>query len=78
MTPDQALGQARFHHQWKPNQLLVEKALGRKCIDSLIERGHKVKIIDSMGAAQSLGQNGMGVFIGSADPRGRGVFSVFN
>ena len=78
MTPVQALRQARFHHQWKPNQLLVEKALGRKCIDSLGDLGHKVKLIESMGAAQALGQNEMGVFIGSADPRGRGVFSVFN
>ena len=78
MAPDQALGQARFHHQWKPNQLLVEKSLDRKCIDSLVERGHKVKLINSIGAAQAIGQNSMGAFIGSADPRGRGVFSIFN
>ena len=78
MAPDQALGQTRFHHQWKPNQLLVEKSLDQKCIDSLVERGHKVKLINSIGAAQAIGQNSMGAFIGSADPRGRGVFSIFN
>ena len=78
MAPDQALKQARFHHQWKPNQLIVEKSLGQECIDSLREIGHVIKVVDSMGAAQSLGLNDVGVFIGSADPRGRGVFSVFN
>ncbi|MED5454562.1 MAG: gamma-glutamyltransferase [Verrucomicrobiota bacterium] len=78
MAPDQALKQARFHHQWKPNQLIVEKSLGQECIDSLREIGHVIKVVDSMGAAQSLGLNDVGAFIGSADPRGRGVFSVFN
>ena len=78
MTPREALAQPRFHHQWKPNQLLVEKALDRQSIDSLVELGHKVKLIESIGAAQALGQDGKGAFIGSADPRGRGVFSIFN
>ena len=77
MTPNQALDQARFHHQWKPNWLLVEKGLGQTTIDELRSIGHTVKATDSIGAAQAigLGQNGT-AFIGSADPRGRGVFKV--
>ena len=77
MTPAKALGQARFHHQWKPNRLLVEKALSQATIDELRKMGHTVKVIDSIGAAQALGLSQAGrPFTGAADPRGRGVFSV--
>ena len=77
MTPAKALGQARFHHQWKPNRLLVEKALGQATIDELRKMGHTVKVTDSIGAAQALGLGQAGrPFNGAADPRGRGVFSV--
>jgi len=58
--------------------LLLEKKVGQECIDSLVKIGHKVKLIDSIGAAQALGRNNIGAFVGSADPRGRGVFSVFD
>ena len=77
MTPAKALSQARFHHQWKPNRLLVEKALGQATIDELLKMGHIVKVTDSIGAAQALGLGQAGrPFTGAADPRGRGVFSV--
>ena len=77
MTPAKALGQARFHHQWKPNRLLVEKALGQATIDELRKMGHTVKVTDSIGAAQALGLGQAGrPFTGAADPRGRGVFSI--
>jgi gamma-glutamyltranspeptidase/glutathione hydrolase len=76
MTPSQALGQARFHHQWKPDRLLVEKALGQATIDALRAKGHTVKVTDSIGAAQAIGLGqGRRSFFGAADPRGRGVFS---
>ena len=77
MTPSQALGQARFHHQWKPNRLLVEKALGQATIDALRAMGQTVKVTDSLGAAQAIGLGQAGKpFTGAADPRGRGVFGV--
>ena len=77
MTPAKALSQARFHHQWKPNRLLVEKALGQATIDELRKMGHTVKVTDSIGAAQALGLGQAGrPFTGAADPRGRGVFSA--
>ena len=77
MTPSKALGQARFHHQWKPNRLLVEEALGQATIDALRNMGHTIKVTDSIGAAQALGLGLAGrPFTGAADPRGRGVFSV--
>ncbi len=77
MSPGQALAQARFHHQWKPDRLLVEKALDQGTIDALRAMGHTVKVTDSLGAAQAIGLGQAGQpFSGSADPRGRGVFKV--
>jgi gamma-glutamyltranspeptidase/glutathione hydrolase len=75
--PAEALGQARFHHQWKPNRLLVEKALGQAAIDALRAKGHTVKVVNTLGAAQAIGLGEGGKpFTGSPDPRGRGVFGV--
>ena len=76
-SPTEALGRARFHHQWKPDRLLVERALGQAVIDALRAKGHTVEIVNTLGAAQSigLGQDGK-AFSGSPDPRGRGAFAV--
>ena len=76
-SPTEALGRARFHHQWKPDRLLVEKTLGQAIIDALLAKGHTVEIVNTLGAAQSigLGQDGK-AFRGSPDPRGRGAFTV--
>ena len=76
-SPAEALDQARFHHQWKPDRLLVEKALGQTTIDALRAKGHTVEVINSLGAAQAIGLGqGEKPFTGSADPRGHGVFGV--
>jgi len=76
-SPAEALDQARFHHQWKPNRLLVEKILGQTTIDSLRAKGHNVEVVNSIGAAQAIGiGRGDKPFTGSADPRGHGVFGV--
>ena len=76
-SPAEALDQARFHHQWKPDRLLVEKALGQTTIDALQAKGHKVQIVNTLGAAQAIGIGQAGKpFTGSPDPRNRGVFGV--
>jgi gamma-glutamyltranspeptidase/glutathione hydrolase len=75
-SPAEALGQARFHHQWKPNRLLVEKKLGQATIDALRAKGHKVKAVHTLQATQAIGLGQAGMFTGAPDPRGRGVFGV--
>ncbi|MBC8244622.1 MAG: gamma-glutamyltransferase [Verrucomicrobia bacterium] len=76
-SPAEALGQARFHHQWKPDRLLVEKALGQAAIDALRAKGHTVEAVNTLGAAQAIGLGQAGkLFSGSPDPRGRGRFGV--
>lgn len=76
-SPTEALVQTRFHHQWKPDRLLVEKTLGQANIDALRAKGHTVKVVNTLGAAQAIGLGQAGKpFTGSPDPRGRGVFEV--
>ncbi|HJN89722.1 MAG TPA: gamma-glutamyltransferase [Verrucomicrobiota bacterium] len=76
-TPAEALAQPRFHHQWKPDRLLVEKALGQGIIDALRAKGHTVKAVSSLQATQAIGLGQAGnPFTGAPDPRGRGVFGV--
>ena len=76
-SPTEALVQTRFHHQWKPDRLLVEKTLGQANIDALRAKGHSVKVVNTLGAAQAIGLGQAGKpFTGSPDPRGRGVFEV--
>jgi gamma-glutamyltranspeptidase/glutathione hydrolase len=73
MTPEEALAQPRLHHQWVPNELMVEKALPRAQRVELAERGHKVKRMPPMGVSQIVARtpDGKG-FIGAADPRAGG------
>jgi gamma-glutamyltranspeptidase/glutathione hydrolase len=75
---DQALAHPRFHHQWKPDELKVERKIGENIIRELKLRGHNVVPVQSLGAAQAVGSdpNKPG-FVGSADPRGTGQALVW-
>lgn len=69
--PGDALRGPRFHHQWRPDELHVEAALGDAVIAALRARGHTVVVEPSLGAAQAVGMDS-GMLSGSADPRGEG------
>ena len=73
MDPATALAQPRFHHQWKPEELIVEKRLGEDVLSQLEKRGHKLKRTDSLGAAQAVGASSTGHgLLGAHDPRVEG------
>jgi gamma-glutamyltranspeptidase / glutathione hydrolase len=70
---DVALAQPRFHHQWNPDELKVERKIGDDVLRELKARGHNVVPVQSLGAAQAVGTDpNKSAFVGSADPRGRG------
>ena len=71
MTPELALAQPRFHHQWKPDELRIERSIPARVRAELERRGHKLRIVENMGAAQAIAVAG-GNFTGAADPRGEG------
>lgn len=70
MDLEQALAKPRIHQQWKPDELKVE-AVPAEVVSSLEKKGQKVRIVDSMGAAQIVIRNENG-FSAAADPRVHG------
>jgi len=66
--PD-AVAAPRIHHQWRPDRVAVEKSVDPALIEALKERGHEVRIRNSMGVTQAIGLTGDGQLIGVHDPR---------
>lgn len=50
MTPEAAMAKARFHHQWRPDQLWIEKTAGDDLIDALQGRGFAIDVAQPVGA----------------------------
>ena len=71
MSPADAVSASRFHHQWAPNELLLEPALQKTTGSSLKERGHVIKGSSSLAATQAAALNGT-TLSGGSDPRKRG------
>ena len=70
----QSLGEAvaspRFHHQWSPDELVVEPALAAKQVELLQQRGHTIRKRSSIAVLQAIEWSGeSGSFIGVHDPR---------
>jgi gamma-glutamyltranspeptidase/glutathione hydrolase len=67
-----ALAAPRVHHQWRPDELLVEKSLDPAIVARLEKLGHQVKRTDSLGVGQAIGVTLDGRLTGAHDPRVRG------
>jgi gamma-glutamyltranspeptidase/glutathione hydrolase len=76
-SPREALAAPRLHHQWKPDELHVERSWGEAVIAELRRRGHKVSVDASLGAAQAVGRDAQGRWSAAADPRGQGAAGVW-
>ena len=68
---NEALAQPHFHHQWRPNGIRIEKKVGEKVLAELKLRGHKLKVVDRMGATQAVSRS-KGKFNAAHDPRLKG------
>jgi gamma-glutamyltranspeptidase/glutathione hydrolase len=78
LPPDEALALPRFHHQWQPDELRLEKTVPASVRDTLAKRGHKVKVVETIGAAQAIAVGGRpGTLTGAPDPRGEGQAAGF-
>jgi gamma-glutamyltranspeptidase/glutathione hydrolase len=78
MSPDNALAQPRFHHQWKPDELIVEKRIDERVLRELEKRGHRLRRVDSIGAAQIVAiSTHSGELVGAHDPRVEGKAAVW-
>lgn len=54
MEPNAALKQPRFHHQWAPDELKIEKAFGEDTLEELEKLGHKLDKAATFGACQAI------------------------
>jgi gamma-glutamyltranspeptidase/glutathione hydrolase len=64
----EATNAERVHHQWFPDEMVVEKGLNQDTIGILHSLGHKVVVGDTIGSAQSIMKIG-DFFYGASDPR---------
>jgi gamma-glutamyltranspeptidase / glutathione hydrolase len=73
-----ALRAPRWHHQWTPDELKIEKAAGGAVLRDLAKRGHQLAPSDSFGACNAVGRapDGNG-FVGANDPRVPGAAMGF-
>ncbi|HTG45980.1 MAG TPA: gamma-glutamyltransferase [Verrucomicrobiae bacterium] len=78
LDPNAALTASRFHHQWLPDELLIEKSMPRATLDELRRRGHVLKIVDAIGACQMIGIDERSkTFDAAHDPRVSGQAGGF-
>ncbi|MCX6886353.1 MAG: gamma-glutamyltransferase [Verrucomicrobia bacterium] len=74
MTPAQAVAAPRVHHQWSPDELIVEEETPVELRTALEARGHVLKTQKAISTSQIIQRpvRGKG-FIGAGDPRVGGV-----
>jgi gamma-glutamyltranspeptidase/glutathione hydrolase len=75
MDAQEAVSAPRFHHQWIPDQLVVERAVPLDVILALRRRGHRVEVSkqDWSSAQAIVVDPASGRHLGGSDPRGDGV-----
>ncbi|KGT91084.1 gamma-glutamyltranspeptidase [Erwinia typographi] len=69
MNVAEATNVPRFHHQWLPDQLRVEKGFSPDTLRLLTAKGQHVKVLPSMGSTQSIMIGPDGTLYGASDPR---------
>ncbi len=75
MNIAEATNTLRIHHQWKPDKLRVEKGFNPDTRRLLEEKGHRVRVTNSLGSIQSVLKTKEG-FYGSSDPRRSGALTL--
>lgn len=69
MSIREALKTPRFHHQWTPDAVLLEKAANAKLELGLKKLGHKIKRSSVVGVSQAVSVTKNGKLTGVHDPR---------
>ncbi len=76
MNPQEAIDWPRFHHQWKPDTLLLERGFSPDTVALLKARGHRVESTSSVAVVEAIRiENGW--LEGASDGRGNGKASGY-
>ena len=70
MTTEEAVNKPKFHHQWLPDQIEVEKEFPSTLIDRLKEMGYKVSVRSQIGRTEVIKIKPNGKIEAVADKRG--------
>lgn len=74
MDAQAAVAAPRFHHQWLPDVLTIERfGFDEATVRALEARGHQLRVSDGWGNAMCIVQRPDGTLEGGADPRGEGT-----
>lgn len=68
LPPDQALASPRVHHQWSPNQAVIETSIPAAVADELKRMGHDLQRSNHLATAQAIGLSS-GRLSAASDPR---------
>jgi gamma-glutamyltranspeptidase/glutathione hydrolase len=69
MSLEDAVGTPRFHHQWRPDQLMVEENFDERLAGELAGRGHQIKRLNYVGVTQAIAYDlEQQRFVGVHDP----------
>ncbi|MCO7226072.1 gamma-glutamyltransferase [Pleionea sp. CnH1-48] len=76
MNIAEACSVPRFHHQWYPDKLMLEKGYSPDTVRALQGMGHNVVATRAFGSVQSVAQDKDGKYLGASDPRRLGAQAV--
>jgi gamma-glutamyltranspeptidase / glutathione hydrolase len=65
----EAVAAPRIHHQWRPKELMVEKAMPADTVKKLEAMGHAIEKIEAAGVTQAIEAAPDGKLLGVHDPR---------
>lgn len=69
MNIAEATNAPRFHHQWLPDTLFLERGFPTDTKNLLLQKGYSMEIGNTIGSAQSIIRMPEGSLFGAADPR---------
>lgn len=70
MTAEEAVNKPKFHHQWLPDEIAVEKDFPQSLIKRLEQMGYKVNVRSQIGRTEVIRINANGTIEAVADKRG--------
>lgn len=69
MTLAEAIAQPRWHHQWRPDRLQLEKMMPIGTALPLQQQGHQLSVLSSGGVSQGISIDSQGQLTAVRDPR---------
>ena len=70
MTPHDAINKPKFHHQWLPDEVDLEKGFDANVSNSLKEMGYKIVDLHAIGRTELIMVKLDGSFVAIGDHRG--------